>query len=109
MGLPDHSGSLQVPGDFALGFLLFGFALERQSLLQLFGDMEGVEVSLLPLNWLQTTIDKLHKLILSMMMVMNEMVHPKCYDLVSVHEESSLVKQRYFVYQKRPNKISLTF
>lgn len=55
MRLPDHSGSHQVPGDFALGLLLFGFALKWQSLLQLFGDMEGVEVSLLPHNGLQKT------------------------------------------------------
>lgn len=58
MGLPDHDGSLQVPGDFALGLLQFGFALEWQRFLQLFGDTEGVEVSLLPLNRLQNTREK---------------------------------------------------
>lgn len=72
MRLADHDRSLHVSGDFALGLLLLVLALEWQSLLQLFGDMEGVEVSLLPHNRLQKTGKNLHGLIISMRMIMNE-------------------------------------
>lgn len=50
MGLSYDSRPLQVPWCFAFGLLLFGFALEGEGLLQLFGNVEGVEVSSLPHN-----------------------------------------------------------
>lgn len=58
MGLSDDSRSLQVPWGFAFGQTLFGFALEGEGLLQLFWNVERVEVSNLPLNRLCGLKDK---------------------------------------------------
>lgn len=46
MGLSDHGGTLQVSGYLSFRLLLFGFALEGQGLVELLGDVEGVEVPL---------------------------------------------------------------
>lgn len=58
MGLSYDSRSLQVPWGFAFALPLFGFALEGEGLLQLFGNVERVEVSNLPLNRLWGLKDK---------------------------------------------------
>lgn len=50
MGLSYDSRSLQVPWRLAFGLHLFGFAFEGEGLMQLFGNVEGVEVSNLPHN-----------------------------------------------------------
>lgn len=55
MGLPDHTGSLQVSGGLSFGLLLFGFAPEGQGPLQLLGDVEGVEASLVSHHRLEKT------------------------------------------------------
>lgn len=46
MRLSDHARTLQVSGGLSFGLLLFGFASKWQGLLELLGDMEGVEVPL---------------------------------------------------------------
>ena len=46
MGLSDHTGTLQVSGRLSFTLLVFEFALEGQRLLELPGDVEGVEMSL---------------------------------------------------------------
>lgn len=46
VGLSDHTGALQVSGCLSFGLLLFGFTLEGQGLLELLGNVEGVEMPL---------------------------------------------------------------
>lgn len=46
VGFSDHTGPLKISGHLSFGLLLFGFALEGQGLLELLGDVEGVEMSL---------------------------------------------------------------
>lgn len=53
MGLSDHTGSLEVSGCLSLRLLQFGFALEREGLLKLFGDVKDVEVPLGSNYWLE--------------------------------------------------------
>ncbi len=50
--------SLQVTRGFAFGLHLFGFVLEGEGLLQLSGNVKGVEVSNLPNNRLKGFKDR---------------------------------------------------
>jgi len=58
VGLPDHTGPLEVSGRLPSGLQLFGFALEGQGLLKLLGDLEAVEVPLGSDHWLEEEKDR---------------------------------------------------
>lgn len=62
MRLPDHAGPLHVSGLLSFALLLLWFALVGQRLLQLFGDVEGIEMRFCPhhrLIWRRFTFTEL--------------------------------------------------
>lgn len=52
VGFSDHAGPREISGYFPFSLSLFGFALEGQGLLELLGDVKGVEAPRGSGHWL---------------------------------------------------------
>lgn len=97
MGLSDHAGPLQVFGGLSLGLLLFGFAFEGQSLLQLFGDVEGIKAPLCPDHRLEGKRMEMHTLTQDVGLMCEILISPNSALVLqsSSHRHTEPVKHSY--------------